>query len=366
MITIKELAQKLQEKLDNIEVNTLFKFNVVTDTGEFRKPEWNGEQLTEYVNCLFTSQNSDISTLQTNSLVVTQTCALSLVLRMTGREETTYYDNGELIAYGDIDRVTLLREYLESVLQFNGTETMTDNDGKEYIVSIVYELLQSGSRGQVDRVGDAYTFNALIYYTFVQNGINSQQAVFMLDGEQIPYQSVTTFRTPTMDGNVYANTTDGATKNLASQSTFSFSFELPALKDKTTNNMLDYMLNGDINQAHLLKYSIGDKVKEYLVTYGEIKTIGETIKNVGQTLTLVECPNDYDLISFGEYVNIYEVTTAFTLNIDSKTQAYVFGADGNRFVKSGDSVKVGDKIVITEILTENVGVIQEWNKEITQ
>ena len=41
-----------------------------------------------------------------------------------------------------------------------------------------------------------------------------------------------------MDGNVYANTKDGATKNLAAQSTFLIVFELPALKDTTTTNML--------------------------------------------------------------------------------------------------------------------------------
>jgi hypothetical protein len=284
-------------------------------------------------------------------------------MRLKGFEEDVYSQSEEgeeqLVSYGDKSRIMIMRHYLDSVFQGNVIENMTDDDGKDYVVSSVYEFAQSGTRAQVDIIGDSYTFQTTIYYSFVQNGINTRSAIFYLDGAIIPYQSMTMYRTPTMDGNVYANTTNGATKNLVSQSTFSVAFELPALKDDTTNKMLEYLLNGDLNQAHLLRVNINGTIKDYLVTLGELRLIGEIVKNLGQSVTFMEAPDDYDLISFGNYLNVYYAHNNVKisgLSLPESAQVAVFGDNG--YMRTSGYILLGDYIVSTvEINNENLKVV---------
>ena len=336
MIELYQLANKLQEELNKNQ--DLYEFNIVCDTAEFKKSKRENNEVTEIINGYFSVNGSDISTLNSGALVSTINCSLRVIMRMKGFEEDVYGefegvdDNGaptvetRLVSYGDNSRIKNMREYLDGFFKGNTCDAMTDKNDKKFIVSAIYNFSQSGQRGQVERLGDSFMFSTEIFYTIVQEGINTRMSTFILDGVVIPFQSMTIYRTPTMDGNVYANTKDGATKNLASQSTFSVSFELPALEDDTTANMLDFLFNGDINQAHLLTVDINKKTKNYLVTYGETKLIGQTVQNLGQTLSLVECPNIYDLISFGENYYIYKLSQKIENEIDcDNAQVYVFG-----------------------------------------
>ena len=351
MISIKELSNKIQENLNKGQ--DLFKFWLVTDTAKFKRASRDKNDITEYVNGLFNVNTSDASTLNNGNLVSTLNCSLKIIMRMKGFDDDVYSTpeaEGEtptLITLGDLSRIQIMREYLDRFFQGNTFEEMSDAEdaSKKYVVSAVYDLSQSGVRGQVERVGDSYTFTANIYYVIVQQGINSRSAVFTLDNFVIPYQSVTTYRTPTMDGNVYADTKDGSTKNLSSQSTFSISFELPALLDETTSNMLDFLFNGELNQAHFLTKKVGEKTKSFLVAYGEIKLIGQTVENLGQNLSLVECPTDYDLIHFNDKYFVYEANIdGITLDI-KEGQAYLFGSKYNGFINNTTVINYGDKVV---------------------
>ncbi len=353
MIDITQLAERIQDELN--EGQTFYNFKIVCDTAEFKKPKRELNNITEYINGLFTTNGSDVSTLNSGLLVSTLNSTLRIIMRMKGFEENVYSEpNGdndrEILAYGDNSRVSLMRSYLDNFFKANDTWSDIDKDGKEYVISAVYDFAQSGIRGQVERLGDSFTFSTNVYYTIVQQGINSQSAIYTLDRVVIPYQSVTSYRTPTMDGNVYANTTDGATKNLSSQSTLSFAFELPALSDTTTGNMLEFLFDGELNQAHFLTQNINGKTKNYLVTYGEIKLIGQTIQNLGQSLSLVECPNDYDLIHFADSYYIYKATQGVSnIEVPSDTVAYLFGANTNGFLEATTVADIitGDYVVST-------------------
>lgn len=366
MIDITQLAKKIENELNDGQ--TFYEFRIVCDTAEFKKPKRELNDITEYINGLFTTNGSDVSTLNSGLLVSTLNCSLRLIMRMKGFEENEYSmpdenNNREIIAYGDKTRVAMMRSFLDNFFKGNVTWSDTDKDGKEYVLSAVYDIAQSGIRGQVERLGDSFTFLINVYYVIVQQGINSQSAIYTLDNAVIPYQSVTTYRTPTMDGNVYANTNDGSTKNLSSQSTLSFAFELPALSDITTGNMLDFLFDGELNQAHFLTQNINGKIKNYLVTYGEIKLIGQTIENLGQSLSLLESPNDYDLIHFADSYFIYRVNVQLSeLAVPETATVYLFGTNENGFLTAENGVVTadmgfGDYIVSTaEITIENENI----------
>lgn len=307
MIELQTLAKDIENKLNK---PGQFNFNINIDTAQFKSAIRQGNQEIYYVNGLMRSLGSEVSNLISSNkdepglLYATQSCNLQFLVKLEDIEENIYTEDGELIETGYKTKLEDLRVLLDDLFSKNSTEVITYNN-KSFTVSTIYSLVSSGTREMVDGVGDAFTYSVDIFYMYVENGINTRDFIFELDGMVIPYQSVTTYRTPTMDGNVYANTKDGSTKNIASQSTLSISFELPATTDNVTQKMIDYLLDGELNQAHFLKVRINGRDKRYLVAYGENKLIGETVKNLGQNLSLVECPTNYDLISFPENYYIY-------------------------------------------------------------
>lgn len=356
MIKLTTLAEKLQEKLND--GNYGFEFNIVTDTGKYKKPYRAENTVVDVVNGRLSINSSDVSTVSTGLAFSTLNCQLKVVLKMLQYDEDFFDDNGELIEYGNISRVESLRNCLDSKFKENSVDPMSNGD-KEYIVTTVYSFSQTGTRQQDAMLGDCFVFYANIYYTFVEQGINARNVKFYFDGEEIAYQNFTIYRTPTMDGYVNSFNKNKSAKTIASQSTFSVSFQLPALKNNTCDSMRKYILLGELNQAHFLTIDINGEKQEYLVAFGENTMTGEIVLNVGQTLTLVECSNDYDLLSFPKKYNIYEVTEDQTITFEY--QSYIFCVDPSKsgFASGNVVVRPGDIIVTSQTIQSGVKTI--WN-----
>lgn len=338
MIKLSILARKIEEKLDVAGRAYGCKFKIATETGDFEKSIKNINEVTEYINGIIEAGNSSVTNLISGDnspgiLYATQTCYLKFVVKLEDEEQDTQY--GDDIFYGNKHKLESIRNVLNNVFEQNSLEVI-DDGSKSYAVTTVFSLEQTGERAQLPIVGDCMTFTAEAYFMFVENGINTRNFTFLLDGIIIPYQTVTSYRTPTMDGNVYSNTIDGATKNLVSQTTLSISFELPALTDEITEKMIAYILESNAN-SHILTVKINNREKTYLVQFGEVKNIGETIKNVGQTLSLMESPDIYDLISFDSNLYIYEVIKE--LDDVNSLQYWVFDNENK------EKIQVGAKIV---------------------
>lgn len=365
MIELTTLAKSVQNALND---KKGFNFYISTDTADLKLPEREGNEVIEYINGIMQSVGSEITNLMAGSekslIYATQTCSLRLVVPLQNEEFDTFIlkdgsviyeapENADDIAkyiQGYQTKLENVRAVLTSVFQGVTVSDMTDSAGKNFSVTTAYSLEQGGQRAQLPNIGDSYSFYVSIYYSFIENGISTKNMTFKLDGAIIPYQTVTVFRTPTMDGNVYANTKDGATKNITLQTSFSASFELPSFKDDTTtSNIINFIMNGKINQAHILTFNYNGITKDYLVTYGENKVMGETIKNVGQTLTLVECPDIYELLSFSPSYSIYAVTNVnYTYTPKDNAQTWRFW--------NGVSASFYDKIVSTAPLKEFTGL----------
>ncbi len=381
MIELKTLVGQLQDKL-NRNLQGL-NFAIALDTAKFKRSLRKQNTIQERINGLIKVNSSDTTNLSDGKLFATISCRLSVIFKLEGKEEDeiVYNEKGEEIGIipGYKTKVDAVRLALSTAFQKNEQEKMTetviengDRVQKEYLVIKLYQFPESGERIQTMELGDSYSFNVYISYMFVESGISSYDVVYTLDGNVIPFQQSTSYRTPTMDGNVYADTKDGATKNLVSQSTFSVSFELPALKNNVTKNMFRYLFGGKINQAHILniKYpSFDGEIDEeynYLVVYGENRIMGDTILNIGQSLTLMEAPDDYELLNFPEKYYIYqylgnglsELTfndNAYFYDFETKTFGTAFKGVSKEFV-----VGYGDHIVSTAPLTDtsDFGVLQ--------
>ena len=380
MIGIEILAAQIQQKLNRVQG---LNFYIATETGDLKLPEFIDNQEIEYINGVMQSISSEITNLTAGvgkSLIyATQTCSLRLIVPIPNEEYDTFIlkdgsvtseppqNVEDIVEYiqGYQTKLNAVRNRLQSIFQGITVEDMQDDDGKTFSVTTAYSLSEGRMREQAPMIGDSFSFYVTIYYSFVENGINSRDLTFMLDGVLLPSQLLTVFRTPTMDGNVYSNTKDGAVKNIASQSSFSATINMPSFdKDRATNYIIEYVMRGKLNQAHLLTFSINGIEESYIVTYGENRLMSEPIKNVGEYITLVECPNDYELIYFSKDYFIYQPTASnYSITPSSGAQTYVFSegsADGFYNETTSFESSAIDYIVSTKSLTgSNIRLLQE-------
>lgn len=358
MISLTTLAKRIEDELNEEGNQTGFQFKIATETGEFEKSVKNLNTVVEIVNGILEAGPSSVTNLISGDeggiLYATQTCYLKFIVKLEDEQNDIEW-GGEVIP-GYASKLEALRNTFNRVFQHNAFDkTVKDedfaNNNKTYAVTTIYSFEQTGERSQLPVVGDCLTFSVDAYFMYIENGLNTRNVTFLLDGALIPYQSVTVYRTPTMDGNVYSGSKDGATKNLVSQTTLSISLELPALEDSTTANALNYLLSGEQN-SHILTLTAGNKTEKYLVTYSELRLTGETIKNAGQAMTLNESPDIYELLSFGHGYYIYEVKPDVSINpdiLEELGQYWVFDVplyNGEMFL-----LEPGTKIVCTSPIT---------------
>lgn len=324
MIALSKLAEDLQDKL-NTDL-TGFKFAITADTAEFNKSLRQNNDVIEKINGLLKEQSSEVSTLTSGEMVASLSCRLQVIFSLDGDENDIDVvdpdENNQIVEVitGNQSKIKAIRQALVNAFQTNEQKPIVDN-GITYNVSIIHGLVETGDRTQSSIVGDSFTFSAYIYYFFVENGLNTNDVKYYLDGIQIPFQANTVYRTPTTDGNVYADTVNGEVRNIQMQSIFSVSFELPSLKNNITKLVWNWIFGGGLNTAHILtvetpSFSVedGKDYQYYLVMFGENKAIGETVKNIGQSISLVEAINDYDLLNFPSNMWIYRATNGNTIN----------------------------------------------------
>ena len=335
MISLKNLAKAIEQDLNNTDAG--FRFKIFPDAGSFKKAVREGNTVIKYINGVLSAVSSEVSNVSANDdklVYATQTATLKLIYSLEDFAEDIAIENEEgnvvetLLGYET--RIENLKDALNSYFQGIKTENMTDDNGKTFSVTSVFLFIANGERAQNSIVGDSITFTTYIYYSFIQNGLNTTNLKLELDGEPIPYQTITLFRTPTTDGNVYSNSNNGATKNISLQSNFNLSLTLPAMTNNLTNRIIKNLLDGEINQAHILRVVVEPDIERfYLVCYGENSVIGETIKNIGLRLSLIELRDNYENISFGEYMYIYQAGYDNpSFDFENESVSAIFNIDG--------------------------------------
>ena len=362
MIALNTLKEQIESKLNALGTIKGLHFYVVTDTGEYKKPERVDNTVTDFVNGVFTLIGSEVSNLTDGTIIATQTANLSLAMRLPDFSADEEY-NAKLIE-GSETKILQLREVLQSITQSSEFEEMQDENGTSYFVSTVYQFANTGQRAMLPQIGDSMTFSLNIVYMFVQNGVNTRNTTFTLGGLLFPYQAMTINRAKTYDTNVFADTTNGEVENIPIQSNWSVTFELPAVIRETFYIMLDFLLGGKLVDTHLLGLTIQGERRIYLVTIGEESVNGETIKNLGVKITFLKARKNYLFQAFNNQIyHVYRATTAVA-SITSEVDCVYCTANGNNYGALGATIpqtvnfKETDIIITTGLLTANAGLEQ--------
>lgn len=334
MITLKQLTDELSSAL-NAQGNPGVTFVLHNDTGEYTKAVRDYNDVKDVINGIVTLTSSEVENTNDGLTIAALTTRTELLVPCRDTEEdieeTVLNSDGtygtEVARTGNVKFLASVRDWIDEFCAKNGRKNITDADGVSYDVSFVYSLVSSGARQMDSLAGDYFTFTIYTDYSVIQGGVNSRSIRLTLDGENVSYSSITPRRVPTQESNVYAGG-KAIGKSLTSDTVFGLSVILPATGRATTGKVFDYLLNGDRNRAHFLNVSTPHGNKDYLVQFGQTDGTASGVLNVGLTASFVECPDDYELLSFPEEFFIYEATAASVsaLKFSGSNTIYNFGA----------------------------------------
>lgn len=281
--------------LDNIKDNLMqglnandlgLHFFITTEMGSYKKPDRVGNKIIDYINGQLTVINS--STLPTQGLEVsTQTIQLSLAipLRTTVSNESVIVKN--------------VRTVLEQYLSQNRVIVIEQNN-KSLVCALNYSLPNTGSVDQRSGIGTFLELTAMLYVSCIENGLNSIERRYYLNGELLPYTSATRSRVPLTESNSFSGVSSiGQGKNIMQSTAIGFDLNVVALdpnQSLASKAIQRYLDIGGLNEVLKLKVEsgVGDELisNEYDVIFGQVSEISEGVQNVGYKLSFIEAATE--------------------------------------------------------------------------
>lgn len=330
MIELRALAKKLEEELNKVASGAI-EYKIFTDTGKFLKASRSGNTIITYINGLYTNSTSDISNVFNSAdtedgglKIATMTNVLSLAIPCLDDEDSLYkvyrtkekttikdkdgntkqvykdVEEEQLIEIGTADFLAEIRKELDAIASKNLFFTQ---DG--YDVSVSFSLADSGTREQLPELGDCFTFSVDCYYNIIQGGDNSRNWLIYLDGELLPYSSISFSRNATTETTTYINRGRN-TSTMVVADTFAIGIEIPSLFLSFNDTVKDYLFNGDDGNAHFLQIIAGkttdgnaSKTRKLVIFTSDTMTASGVL-NVGNKIQLNETNEEYGLTTFDE------------------------------------------------------------------
>ena len=270
MISLSTIATSIKVGLNSNSKN--IKFAIFSDAREYKKAINTRTEKQRFTNGLVQSTGSSIVPTQSIT-VATQSILLSIVVKLPDPEK-------------DQQIIDDHRFVLENYFGKFTTEAMTDG-GKTYSVSWVGAFADTGTVEVRPGIGTSISFSVSIQYSFIENGLNSANCVFLLDGNAIPYSLAQITRRPSVENNPYSNT-DAVATNVVTAETVGFDFQVPA---QDSNNplaklLLQQVLNGN-RGTHTLLVKLGSETAIYSVKFGETALAIQGIDNAGHKISLI-------------------------------------------------------------------------------
>lgn len=283
MIQLQTLANALNNGLNANNRGLLF--YVQPDTGDFKEADRTENKVSLYVNGILSIEDSAV--IPTQALeVVTQTARLELLVEI----------DEDIPA---APQIGVVRSVLQDYFAQATVQYLEDETGKTYSVAVSSSLLASGTAAIRQVAGDSFSLSMSIYYSFIQNGINSLNCPILLDGVVLPYSTATISRIPVVDGTPYSDT-DAVTKNRVTATALGVDMTITAVRAGEGDNInvamqaLYACLLDGATDTHTLTLTLGDETREYSVLFGNVGLSLDGVKNAGSTVSFVEA------VDFGE------------------------------------------------------------------
>lgn len=296
MIPLNAIKDDLQSRLNK--AGTL-QFILHTHTGRFvRAVKASVNEIDRKINGLVTLTSSDVETVQTGIDVASMTLKIDFVIRCKDDEDDVYDvtvngEQGDLLESGNVSYVNQVYNELNNFASKQYTGLLKDEENTNYAIACSFDLVNDGVRDKRPTIGDSYTFTVFAYYNIIQNGENSKNIEYFLDGYVIPYTSAKIGRQPIAESDVYSG--ENVAKATSTATLMYCTMTVPAFFGEFYTRLNKFVEDGE-NTVHILtrKRKDGDKEKfsNYFVKFGDCSLSSEGVANVGMQVTFSETKID--------------------------------------------------------------------------
>ena len=315
MIPLNAIKDDLQSRLNK--AGTL-QFILHTHTGKFvRAVKASVNEIDRKINGLVTLTSSDVETVQTGIDVASMTLKIDFVIRCKDDEDDVYDitvngEQGDLLESGNVSYVNQVYNALNDFASKQYTGLLQAEGNGNYAIACSFDLVNDGVRDKRPTIGDSYTFTVFAYYNIVENGENSKDIEYFLDGYVIPYTSAKIGRQPIAESDVYSG--ENVAKATSTATLMYCSLTAPSFYGKFADYVRDFVL-GDSNDVHILTYRCAtpspmgyeDYFRSFFVVFGDSSLSAEGVANVGSVVSFSETHLDDNSSFLSSGVQKYDI-----------------------------------------------------------
>ena len=292
MIEISQLAQTFEDILNkdignsnlvNFIPNVKFEFKICLNSGEYKKAETSGNEVTYYINAIMKALSSDVEGLAEVAGTYNATMSTSIEFLIPFPEKKRLIDNATEEKFSDA-----VHYWISSKLQAGVSEEMTDNDENTYLVGSRFSIPSPGAKEIRSMTGESLPLTIYSTHYFVAQGVNSSNIKLKIyigidpniegdDGYREVYNSrIGIARRSITDGNIFNGVS--ASKNTLSGTALTISFDAPLRKGNHNDIIGDYLLgdnNGIVKIKLHLPHMDKDTYKDYTMIIADAGMNGE-------------------------------------------------------------------------------------------
>lgn len=278
MIALNTLINNLNTALNSLLNETDRKFAIIPDGGEYKAPTREYNDITTYINGVASVGDSSITPIS-GIEVVTQTLNVAVIVEI---EQTSEEVKDEAVFLPVRNALAKYASAAQKML-------MTDEEQKQFAVTITATQPSAGALLIRSTPGRSIEYDFSVFYTFVQNGINTRDIKVTFEGEEILFESFTIARVPVHDGGAFADTGTSA-QNFVKQTALELTFNSPALTDSVlTQALVNFILTGEeIVYEVTLETPFSEEPTVKQMIFGQSNFSAQGVDNVGNSIILVE------------------------------------------------------------------------------
>lgn len=272
MIDISQLLNYINAQLNaNAPANTVFE--IYADGGDYKPPKRQYNTLTTYIQGV--GYIADSSILPVNGLsIATQTLSVSIAVPIDPNAPTE-------------QSLDPIRNALSAFISTPKATALDDEDGRTYSVSVYGSSPTAGEIAQRSNLGLLITYGINIYFSFIQNGINSLDCVLTFEGEQVPFTEMTVAVSPVLDGGAVSSSNGGA-GNYATVFALEIQLSVPALTDSVLTTDFARFLLFKQYAVYDVSLTYNGITSNYSMIFATSNITARGVENIGQSITLVE------------------------------------------------------------------------------
>ena len=281
MIALKRFAQFLENNLNSLGMG---EFKIFCDLGDYQNAVRTGNTVTRFKNGVLEMSSNDITPIK-NWISAVTSCTLSIVIDVDLKEQ-----NAESGGYYEVEET---REALNKLVALKNGQTETFIDVEENGSQVTYEVTSYfgsavvGAVEQASPIGKMVEITLDCFFTYVQNGMNSNDTSISIDSEEIAFVSGEITRVKTAQATQYADDKHINTTN--QQNGISIDLRLPYFDSPSGNAIWDDILAcEEQNKGHLVTISNKNGKRQYFMIFGQNGATLQASKNITLGINLVE------------------------------------------------------------------------------